>query len=89
MLPALLLRPTLLPSYPRTHPAAISSSRRSFHFRRILAPAFFLVLYHYFAGILILRPNPTILCRTSTLAGSFFLSAVLYICLLRSCLATR
>jgi hypothetical protein len=79
MLRALLPRTTLLPSYPRNltrthlqiHPAAFHPSRRSLQFRLILV-LFPLSFTHYFAGLLILCPNPTILRSTSTLVGSFF-----------------
>lgn len=79
MLRAHLPRTTLLPSYPRNltrthsqiHPAAFHPSRRSFQLRLILV-LFSLFFTQYFAGILILCPNPTILRSTSTLVGSFF-----------------
>jgi hypothetical protein len=87
MLRALLPRTTLLPSYPRNlarthlqiHPAAFHPSRRSFQLRLILV-LLSLSFTHYFAGILTLCPNPTILRSTSTLAGSvFFISSILYL----------
>ena len=74
-----LPRTTLLPSYPRNltrthlqiHPSRISSKSTFIPTSPLSSLLFSLSLTHYFAGILILCPNPTILRSTSTLAGSF------------------